>query len=84
MGQAEDDREAQADDQQEHLIVEPIKTWRGYAWNTWELPSDQRWLLFKLDAFVLTFASVNIRSLTGQHGVVLIRTRPDRILPQEP
>ena len=39
-------------------LVKPIKTWRGYLWDTWELPKDQRWLLFKVDAFVLTFASV--------------------------
>jgi hypothetical protein len=39
-------------------LVKPIKTWKGYVWDTWELPGDQRWLLFKLDAFVLTFASV--------------------------
>lgn len=35
-----------------------IKTWKGYIWDTWELPPDQRWLLFKVDAFVLTFASI--------------------------
>lgn len=39
-------------------LVKPIKTWKGYVWDTWELPRDQRWLLFKLDTFVLTFASV--------------------------
>ncbi|RDW59119.1 allantoate permease-3 [Coleophoma crateriformis] len=40
------------------LVVKPIKSWKGYLWDTWELPPDQRWLLFKLDAFVLTFASI--------------------------
>jgi hypothetical protein len=45
-------------------LVKPIKTWKGYVWDTWELPRDQRWLLFKLDAFILTFASVgNIYSV---------------------
>ncbi|OJJ50431.1 hypothetical protein ASPZODRAFT_2118009 [Penicilliopsis zonata CBS 506.65] len=39
-------------------IVKPLKSWKGYLWDTWELPHDQRWLLFKLDAFVLTFASI--------------------------
>ncbi|KAH0359669.1 MFS general substrate transporter, partial [Aureobasidium melanogenum] len=38
--------------------VEPLKTWKGYLWDTWELPPNQRWLLFKVDAFVLTFASL--------------------------
>ncbi|KAH8698530.1 major facilitator superfamily domain-containing protein [Talaromyces proteolyticus] len=42
----------------EEGVVKPIKTWKGYLWDTWELPRDQRWLLFKLDAFVLTFASI--------------------------
>ncbi|KAG9678701.1 MFS general substrate transporter, partial [Aureobasidium melanogenum] len=40
------------------ITVEPLKTWKGYLWDTWELPPDQRWLLFKVDAFVLTFASL--------------------------
>lgn len=40
-------------------LAKPIKTWKGYIWDTWDLPKDQRWLLFKLDAVVLTFASVS-------------------------
>lgn len=44
---------------QEILHDEPKKTWRSAVWDTWELPKDQRWLMFKLDAFVLTFASVS-------------------------
>jgi len=52
---------ASTDSSQEH-IVKPISTWKGYIWDTWELPKEERWLLFKVDAFVLTFASV--RSLT--------------------
>lgn len=43
---------------QEH-IVKPTTTWKGYIWDTWELPKEERWLLFKVDAFVLTFASVS-------------------------
>lgn len=39
-------------------LVEPITSWKGYLWDTFDLPQDQRWLLFKLDAFVLTFSSV--------------------------
>lgn len=42
------------DDVRETVVVQPVKTWKGYLWDTWELPPDQRWLLFKLDAFVLT------------------------------
>lgn len=53
-----------ADDTESNLsrdeqLVKPIKTWKGYIWDTFEMPEDQRWLLFKLDAFVLTFASVS-------------------------
>lgn len=43
-------------------IVKPIKGWKGYIWDTWDLPQDQRRLLFKVDAFVLTFASVSVPS----------------------
>lgn len=39
-------------------VSKPVKSWKGYIWDTWDLPPDQRWLLFKVDAFVLTFASV--------------------------
>ncbi|PYI14794.1 MFS general substrate transporter [Aspergillus violaceofuscus CBS 115571] len=42
----------------EPLEVRPLRSWKGYLWDTWELPRDQRWLLFKVDAFVLTFASI--------------------------
>jgi hypothetical protein len=34
------------------------KTWKGYLWDTWDLPQDQRRLLFKVDALVLTFSSI--------------------------
>ena len=40
------------------VVVKPTKSWKGYVWDTWELPPEQRWLLFKVDAFVLTFASI--------------------------
>lgn len=41
-----------------YVVVRPTRTWKGYLWDTWELPKDQRKLLFKVDAFVLTFASI--------------------------
>lgn len=52
------DAEAGLDGSREQLVVKPIKSWKGYIWDTWDLPSDQRRLLFKVDAFVLTFASL--------------------------
>jgi len=71
MGRPEDDispysldAEASPNGSRDQLIVKPIKTWKGYVWDTWELPKDQRWLLFKLDAVVLTFASVSTRFLS--------------------
>ena len=60
------DAEAGSNGSREQLVVKPIKTWKGYVWDTWELPKDQRWLLFKLDAFVLTFASVSARILSQE------------------
>lgn len=48
------------EDSEEQLVVKPIKSWYGYIWDTWDLPQDQRWLLFKVDAFVLTFSSVRL------------------------
>ncbi|ORY32279.1 major facilitator superfamily domain-containing protein [Naematelia encephala] len=33
-------------------------TWKGRVWDTFDLPSDQRKLLFKVDAVILTFASL--------------------------
>jgi hypothetical protein len=47
-----------ADDSPGARVAQPVKTWKGYLWDTWDLPQDQRQLLFKVDAFVLTFASI--------------------------
>ncbi|KAH8675048.1 major facilitator superfamily domain-containing protein [Ilyonectria robusta] len=52
------DTETTPNASQEEIVVAPIKTWKGYVWDTWELPPEQRWMLFKVDAFVLTFASI--------------------------
>ncbi|KAI4603769.1 hypothetical protein KJ359_003589 [Pestalotiopsis sp. 9143b] len=54
---SESDPEAGPGDSREQL-VKPIQSWKGYIWDTWELPADQRKLLFKVDAFILTFASI--------------------------
>ncbi|KIW09916.1 hypothetical protein PV08_11692 [Exophiala spinifera] len=39
-------------------VAKPVTTWKSYIWDTWDLPKDERWLLFKVDGFVLTFASI--------------------------
>lgn len=69
MGKAEEgtgpysvDPEAGSNSSQE-LYIEKPKTWKSFVWDTWELPKEERWLLFKVDAFLLTFASVCFRSL---------------------
>ncbi|KAF2439087.1 MFS general substrate transporter [Karstenula rhodostoma CBS 690.94] len=54
---AADTESSNANNSQE-AIVKPIKSWKGYLWDTWDLPRDQRRLLFKVDAIVLTFASL--------------------------
>lgn len=53
-------------------IVKPITTWKGYIWDTWELPKEERWLLFKVDAFVLTFASVTIPFTISSNGLDVV------------
>jgi hypothetical protein len=67
---------------QDQLVVKPIKTWRGYVWDTWELPKEERWLLFKVDAFVLTFASVSsyFHFPQGSKSEILTRNRSDWLL----
>jgi ACS family pantothenate transporter-like MFS transporter len=52
------DVESVSDESSEDSTAKPTKSWKGYIWDTWDLPPDQRWLLFKVDAFVLTFASI--------------------------
>lgn len=51
------DAEGQVNSIQGNDAVKP-KTWKSYIWDTWDRPPDQRWMLFKVDAFVLTFASL--------------------------
>lgn len=79
------DAESGSNGSQEQLVVKPLKSWKGYIWDTWELPKDQRWLLFKLDAFVLTFASVRIWLsgfiLRSRILSILMWKFADRLLP---
>ena len=52
------DAEAGRRDNEHQVPPKTVATWKGYIWDTWELPQAERKLLFKVDAFVLTFASV--------------------------
>lgn len=58
--------ETRLDGSREPSEVKSKPSWKGYLWDTWTLPQDQRRLLFKLDAFVLTFASVRVLSVEFQ------------------
>ncbi|EEA23625.1 hypothetical protein EYB25_006348 [Talaromyces marneffei] len=40
------------------IAVKPKSSWKSYLWDTFDLPKEERWLLFKLDACVLTFSSI--------------------------
>ncbi|KAK7416856.1 hypothetical protein QQX98_004914 [Neonectria punicea] len=50
--------EASPDITHHDIGMKLVRTWKGYIWDTWELPPDQRRLLFKVDFFILTFASI--------------------------
>jgi ACS family pantothenate transporter-like MFS transporter len=41
----------------------PKKNWSSYIWDTFDKSPEERWFLFKLDAAVLTFASLGISIL---------------------
>jgi hypothetical protein len=50
-----------------------VATWKGRIWDTFDLPKDERKLLFKVDAFILTFASVSPGSFLRIHDHVAHR-----------
>ncbi|CAK7203795.1 hypothetical protein SEUCBS139899_006543 [Sporothrix eucalyptigena] len=41
-----------------HTQTTTHKTWRSYVWDSWDRPPAERRLLHKVDAVVLTFASI--------------------------
>ena len=65
MGRPEDhvytlDAESARNESEQQLVKPQKPSWKGVVWDTFDLPKDERWLMFKLDAFVLTFASVRV------------------------
>jgi hypothetical protein len=44
------------------IQLNPKKTWTGYLWDTFDKSPQERRFLFKLDAAILTFASLGKRS----------------------
>jgi ACS family pantothenate transporter-like MFS transporter len=60
MGLLRDKSRLASGDEESSLEVKKASaSWKGYLWDTFDLPKDERKLLFKLDAIVLTFASVS-------------------------
>jgi hypothetical protein len=58
------------------------KKWYYYVWDTLDKPKEERWFMFKLDAALLTFASLGTSLRTcNAHWGLLIRSR---ILHQVP
>lgn len=68
--------DAESNARHEEGLVKPVKSWKGYLWDTWEYPKDQRRLLFKLDAFVLTFASVSQITYTSFQSRRILTDNP--------
>jgi hypothetical protein len=46
------------------LVAPRNATWKGALWDTFDAPRDERKLLFKLDAVLLTFASLGYRPMS--------------------
>lgn len=42
--------------------------WVSYIWDTFDKPPEERWLMFKLDTAILTFASLGM-CIHGQLSV---------------
>ncbi|KAJ5336189.1 uncharacterized protein N7506_004211, partial [Penicillium brevicompactum] len=49
---------ADVDPQRDLIQPEPKRRWVSYLWDTFDKPSEERRLLFKLDFAILTFASL--------------------------
>ncbi|KAL1858397.1 hypothetical protein Plec18170_002595 [Paecilomyces lecythidis] len=52
--------EERASDQYDDVVIkkEPKRKWVSYIWDTFDKSPEERRLLFKLDAAILTFASL--------------------------
>ena len=48
--------EAASDPVDRIVQKEPKKKWVSYIWDTFDKSPEERWLLFKLDAAILTYA----------------------------
>lgn len=55
--------EIEAREKQHEIHNHVAATWKGRIWDTFDLPRDQRILLFKVDGLLLTFAAVSRSSV---------------------
>jgi ACS family pantothenate transporter-like MFS transporter len=75
MGQPQDistnvDHAAVVIHSDEELKQKPRK-WYYYLWDTLDKPKEERWFMFKLDAALLTFASLGMISRIGTEAVLI-------------
>ena len=77
-----EDQEVQVQQQAVEVIdAEPKRKWQSYIWDSLDKSPEERHFLFKLDAAVLTFASLGkIRGPFLLHRQIL--TRPYRLFHQ--
>lgn len=58
MGQVTADPSPSNEHADEIIQNKPKHTWRSYLWDSLDKSPEERKFLFKLDAFILTFASL--------------------------
>jgi hypothetical protein len=50
--------------QSDEELKQKHRKWYYYLWDTLDKPKEERWFMFKLDAALLTFASLGMLSTT--------------------
>jgi hypothetical protein len=67
---------AVVDIQSNEQLKEKPRKWYYYLWDTLDKPKEERWFMFKLDAALLTFASLGmINTVCGAPFFILIHRR---------
>jgi ACS family pantothenate transporter-like MFS transporter len=56
-------------------VKQKPRKWYYYLWDTLDKPKEERWFMFKLDAALLTFASLGTVQSTFQHNLHLPMSR---------
>lgn len=75
----QDDRDGDSPSVTEVLQEKPRRTWKSYLWDTFDKSPEERRFLFKLDAVLMTLASLGyfIKYLDQ------VRILPYHLLPSE-